>query len=147
MLQRKRTDASSAASPKERPLTQELGELMDKYEEKPLIREIAAHVMTNLNYIYFNLGMRCGDRIKTAPEPMRELNNCVDTQIMPKIMNFFKGPIEETVKDILIEKTYDQVFASVISSVKTQQHTITVRVCVMQSFFSVELPSNPQIIT
>lgn len=48
---------------------------------------------------------------------MRELNNCVDTQIMPKIMNFFKGPIEETVKDILIEKSYDQIFPTVTASV------------------------------
>ncbi len=43
MLQRgKRADTLQ----KERPLTQVLGDLMDKYEEKPLIREIAAHVMT-----------------------------------------------------------------------------------------------------
>ncbi len=67
--------------------------------------------------------MKCKDRIKTSAEPMRELNNCVDTHIMPKIMNFFKGPIEETVKDILIEKTYDQVFTSVISSVPTSLHS------------------------
>lgn len=44
--------SSSLSSPallKERPLTQVLGELMDKYEEKPLIREIAAHVMTYMH--------------------------------------------------------------------------------------------------
>lgn len=61
--------------------------------------------------------MKCKDKIKMATEPMRELNSCVETQIMPRIMNFFKGPIEETVKDVLIEKSYDHIFTSVIMSV------------------------------
>ena len=51
-------------------------------------------------------------------DPVKELEACVPQLAKSILDGIFKNSVEESVKDWLVEKTYDVVFDSITDSVK-----------------------------